>query len=316
MIKTIEKTDGTSAGESGISLRDLRSFVAVVRAGGVTRAARDLGYAQATLSARIAALESAIGVPLLEPGRRNAVLTEAGRTVLARGELLLGEAAALQREARSTAGHTTVRIAACEPVATYRLPPIVAAFARLHPRVDVELQVAGHVKGPALVEAGEVAFAIGPKPVPTRRAARLAFGPLYDEHMLVLLPKRHRLASAKSVALAELNGESLLVGSDVCAYRALVVGAMQESDVDVALRVRFGDGATLAHGVAAGLGVAVLPEGFFLHGSLAPGIVARPLRRPPIAIGIGLIELRPPQTGDPASPFRRAILEGLRGLAG
>ena len=314
MIKTIEKSDGTSSGEAALSLRDLGSFLAVVRSGGVTRAARELGYAQATLSARIAALESAVGVPLLEPGRRNAVLTDAGRVVLARAESLLRDAVALQKDARSAAGHVAIRVAACEPVATYRLPPIVAAFARAHPRIDIELQVAGHVKGPALVEAGEVAFAIGPKPAPTQRDTHLSFEPLYDEHMLVLLPKRHRLAQAKSVALADLNGESLLVGSDVCAYRALVVGAIHESDVDVALRVRFGDGATLAHGVAAGLGVAILPEGFFLRGSPAPGIVARPLRRPRIGIGIGIIEARRrAQGGEAVLAFRRAVMEGLRG---
>jgi len=48
-----------------LSLRDLTSFVAVARAGGVTRATRELGYAQATLSAHLAALQSAIGVPLI-----------------------------------------------------------------------------------------------------------------------------------------------------------------------------------------------------------------------------------------------------------
>ena len=313
MIESIEKSDETLIPEEPLSLRDLRSFVAVVRAGGVTRAARDLGYAQATLSAHLASLESAIGIPLIEPGRRGAPLTEAGRAVLLRAEALLQNAAQLQRDARSAAGHATIRIAACEPVATYRLPPILAAFSRVHPRINVELRVAGHVRGPALLQAGEVALAIGPKPAQIKRAAALSFEPLYEEPMLVLLPKGHRLATGKSVALGDLKGESLLVGSDVCAYRALVVGALRESDVDVALRVRFGDGATLAHGVAAGLGVAVLPAGFFLSGSLAPGILALPLRRPRITIGIGLIEQRRrgPES-EPLRALRRAIVDGLR----
>lgn len=312
MIKSIEKNDGTGTTET-LSLRDMRSFVAVARAGGVTRAARKLGYAQATLSAHVAALEAAVGVPLLEPGRRGALLTDAGRLVLARAESLLQDVAALQRDARSAAGRTTIRVAACEPVATYRLPPILATFARAHPEIDVELRVAGHVACPALLESGEVALAIGPKPAATQRVTHLSFEPLYDEPMLVLLPKRHRLASAKSIALGDLNGETLLVGSDVCAYRALVVGAIEESDVDVALRARFGDGATLAHGVAAGLGVAVLPAGFFATGSLAPGIVALPLRRPHISIGIGLIERKHRgQESEPLRALRRVIFEGLR----
>ena len=312
MAKSIGKNDGRDLPIEAVSLRDLRSFIAVARAGGVTQAARDLGYSQATLSAHLAALENALGIPLIEPRRRGAFLTDAGRMVLARAELLLHEAATLQRDARSAAGHPTIRLAACEPVATYRLPPILAAFSRRHPGVDVELRVAGYVAGRALVESAEFDLAIAPKSARATPSATLSFKLLYEEPMLALLPKRHRLASAESVDLADLNGETLLVGSDVCTYRALIVGALQESDVDVALRARFGDGATLVHGVAAGLGVAVLPAGFFLAGSLTAGIVALPLR-PRIAIGIGLIEhRRRNRDSESLRALRRVICDGLQ----
>lgn len=314
MNRTIEYSDGTPDQDETLSLRDLRSFVAVVRAGGVTRAARELGYAQATLSTHLSALENAIGVPLIERERRGAPLTEAGRTVLARAQLLLRDAAALYGAARSAAGRATARVAACEPVASHRLPPLLAAFSRQHPEIDIELRVAGHVTGPALVEAGNVAFAIAPKPaVASRAGVSLSFTPLYEEPMLVVIPTRHRLAQAKAVDLADLRGESLLVGNDACAYRALIVGALRESDVEVALRARFGDGPTLAYGVAAGLGIAVLPAGFFIGSMPATGTVALPLRRPRIAIGIGLVQARRRGTETEAvRVLRRAIVDGLR----
>jgi len=239
----IEKPDGTAAQGETLSLRDLRSFVAVARAGGVTRAARELGYAQATLSTHLTALENAMGVPLIEPERRGAPLTEAGRAVLARAEALLHGAAALHGAVRSAAGRATVRLAACEPVASHRLPPLLAGFSREHPDIDVELRVAGHVTGPALVEAGDVDFAIAPKPtVASRMGASVSFTPLYEEPMLVLVPTGHRLAQAKAVNLADLRGNSLLVGNDACTYRALIVGALRESDVEVALRARLATG--------------------------------------------------------------------------
>jgi len=104
-----------------------------------------------------------------------------------------------------------------------------------------------------------------------------------------------------------------LVGTDACVYRALVVGALQESDVDVALRARFGDTATLAYGVAAGLGIAVLPAGFFTGDTLPKGAVARPLRRPRIAIGIGLLQpRRRDRETEPERALRRVLLEALR----
>jgi len=310
----IEKPDGTAAQGETLSLRDLRSFVAVARAGGVTRAARELGYAQATLSTHLTALENAMGVPLIEPERRGAPLTEAGRAVLARAEALLHGAAALHGAVRSAAGRATVRLAACEPVASHRLPPLLAGFSREHPDIDVELRVAGHVTGPALVEAGDVDFAIAPKPtVASRMGASVSFTPLYEEPMLVLVPTGHRLAQAKAVNLADLRGNSLLVGNDACTYRALIVGALRESDVEVALRARFGDGPTLVYGVAAGLGIAVLPAGFFVGGMLATGTVALPLRRPRIAIGMGLVQARRRDAEtESVRALRRAIVDGLR----
>lgn len=54
MNTKIENPDETATNHDvALSLRDLTSFVAVARAGGVTRAARELGYAQATLSAHL-----------------------------------------------------------------------------------------------------------------------------------------------------------------------------------------------------------------------------------------------------------------------
>ncbi|MGH7709095.1 MAG: LysR family transcriptional regulator [Vulcanimicrobiaceae bacterium] len=313
MNDNIENIDRVSDGAPALSLRDLRSFVAIARAGGVTRAARQLGYAQGTLSTHLAALETALGVKLLAPERRGAPLTEAGRAVLVRAESLLREAAALRKAAQAVAGDATVRLAAVEPVASHRLPRLLADFARTRPDLHVELRVARHTEALALVDAGAVAFALAPRRLaPPRAAAPTSFTPLYDDPMLVLLPDRHRLAKAKHVDLVELAGESLLVGNDACAYRALIAGALRESDIEVALRARFGDASTLAYGVAAGLGIAVLPAGFFA-GGLPTGTIAVPLRRPRIAIEIGLVQARrrDPEP-EPERALRRALLDGLR----
>ncbi len=64
-----------------LNYHHLRLFRAVVREGGVTRAARVLHLAQPTVSAQVRALEDAVGVPLFERSGRSLVLTETGRTV-------------------------------------------------------------------------------------------------------------------------------------------------------------------------------------------------------------------------------------------
>ena len=125
------------------------------------------------------------------PRRRGAPLTEAGRMVLARAESLLKDAACLREAARVAAGHATVRLAAVEPVASRRLPPLMAAFSRQRPEIHIELRIAGQCAASALVESGAVAYALTGKPATSRRAGTpSSFTHLYDDPMIVLLPER------------------------------------------------------------------------------------------------------------------------------
>ena len=178
--------------------------------------------------------------------------------------------------------------------------------------MHVELQVAGAEAAAALVDSGAAAFAFVPRPFGRSRGAP-RFTPLYRDPMVALFPEGHRLAAGAHVDLADLAGESILVGNDACAYRALLVGALRESDIDVALRARFGDASTLAYGVAAGLGIAVLPAGFFATGASPPGTVALALQRPRIAIEIGVVQPCPlaPES-EPERALRQALVAALR----
>ncbi|MGH8088665.1 MAG: LysR family transcriptional regulator, partial [Stenotrophomonas sp.] len=63
-----------------MDIEDLRTFVEVADAGGVSPAARRLGVAKSIVSRRLARLEAALGVQLLARTTRGAALTEAGAT--------------------------------------------------------------------------------------------------------------------------------------------------------------------------------------------------------------------------------------------
>lgn len=67
-----------------ITLRQLRYFLSLCEAGHYRKAAERAGISQPSLSQQIVRLESALGVDLVERGRRGAVLTPAGREVRSR----------------------------------------------------------------------------------------------------------------------------------------------------------------------------------------------------------------------------------------
>ena len=119
---------------------DLRIFLAVARAGSTLKAARELAMNQTTVSRRMDALEHQLGLTLFARRRTGYCPTEHGRALIAAAAQVETAALALESEAeqlrRLVAG--LIRVTAPETVFTYLLAPIVVAFRREHPEVQIE----------------------------------------------------------------------------------------------------------------------------------------------------------------------------------
>jgi DNA-binding transcriptional LysR family regulator len=127
----------------GMTLEQLRIFVAVAERQHVTQAAHALRIAQSAASHAVAVLEARHNTKLFHRVRRRVVLTDAGevflaeaRAVLARAdaaELALGELGTLKRG--------TLRIQASQTIASYWLPRHLVAFRRAYPQIEIRLAI-------------------------------------------------------------------------------------------------------------------------------------------------------------------------------
>ncbi|HEX4454819.1 MAG TPA: LysR family transcriptional regulator [Kofleriaceae bacterium] len=121
-----------------LELRHLRVFVAVVEAGSHTRAARELGLSQSTVSETLASLERAAGVALFH---KSPALTAAGEAVLDHARRILamtGELGAALAKASRDATATLV-VGAVESVSAYVLPSRLAELRARRPNVRLEV---------------------------------------------------------------------------------------------------------------------------------------------------------------------------------
>ncbi|WP_170317544.1 LysR family transcriptional regulator [Paroceanicella profunda] len=120
---------------------DLRSFLAVARAGRLAAAGKALGLDTATVSRQLSRLEGALGVRLFERGAQGHALTEAGRRLLPRAEAMEAEARSLAAQVAGVDQGMTgpVRIGAPDGVATWLLPAIALEISRAWPRLEVQL---------------------------------------------------------------------------------------------------------------------------------------------------------------------------------
>lgn len=123
-------------------LTDLRLFLLVVEAGSITHGATRANLALPSASARLRGMEEAIGLPLLERGRRGVQTTPAGDTLAHHARLVLRQIEHMRGELGDYAKGLKAQIRLwCNTAAmTEFLPARLAPFLAGRPNVDMMLQ--------------------------------------------------------------------------------------------------------------------------------------------------------------------------------
>ena len=248
----------------------LRVLDAVARHGSVTAAARELRYAQPSVSHHLARLEAETGAQLLQRVGRGVRLTPVGRLLADRAAEIIGRIDAADAELSAHVGLSAgrVRLAGFSSAVGSIVPGAVAALAGRHPGVQVNLTDTHPHQALELLRTGRVDVAVifrydETEPEPDGvRLHHLLDDPLY------LLAKR------RVDGLAALRDETWIAGCERCTSHLLSLCA------DEGFTPRIGytsdDMVVMQALVAAGLGVTTIP-GLALRAHHAGGIVANRL---------------------------------------
>ncbi|MBI5256611.1 MAG: LysR family transcriptional regulator [Burkholderiales bacterium] len=238
------------------SLVQLRSFEAVVRLGGVGRAARALHLAQPTVSTQLKELSAALGLVLFELRGRGLAptavgqrLAEAVRAMGACWQQFEDDAAALQGLKRGR-----LRIAAVTTT-EYFLPDLLGPFARQYPGIQIELAVENRAAVVARLERGEDELAAMMRPPAHLPLARW---PFLENPLVLIAPNGHPLAARRRLKLADLAAQPLLAREAGSGTRAAAEEAFAEQGIHWPPRMALGSNEAIKHAVRAGLGLAVL----------------------------------------------------------
>src|SRR5690348_7430875 len=123
---------------------DLRCMLAIARTGSLSGAARALHVEHSTVSRRLNALERRLGVKLFERTRGGYAPTGNGKLAVAAASAMEAQALAVERlmMGSDTELAGVVRLATSELLAGHLLAPVIGSFLTLHPRIQVEVDVA------------------------------------------------------------------------------------------------------------------------------------------------------------------------------
>lgn len=292
-----------------MEIRHLRSFVAVAEERHFGRAAERLHIAQPPLSQQIKQLEAALGVRLLERTTRRVDVTDAGRVMLDRARQILADLAALEHDVREVGnGAAGILRVGFVGSATYRLMPTIVSAAR-EELPGVRLQITGEMLTPQLEAAlleNRLDVAVLRPPV---RASELALTPVETDRLLLAIPGDHPLArDSGPLALADLGGEAFVSYPQESALTSIVQEAARQVGFRPRIVQRAGETSTLMAFVAAGMGVAVVPEGVRGHAT-ASAVAFRALPDMPV------VELAAAHKGEKPSPLVRAFVDLARRTA-
>jgi DNA-binding transcriptional LysR family regulator len=192
-----------------MELRHLRYFVAVAEELNFSRAAQRLHIAQPALSNQIKALETELGVLLLERTRRMVRLTEAGKTLLADARPLLADAQAAELHARGAQkGETgTIHIGYVLTTANARLASIIKAFRQNYPGVEPDLAQLATGAQIARLKNRQLDVGFVRPPVNAQELETEVIG---EEKMVLAVSSGDPLARKKRLAWEDLNGKTVL----------------------------------------------------------------------------------------------------------
>lgn len=245
-----------------MELRHLRYFRAVAEELHFGRAAERLHIVQPPLSQQIRQLENELGFPLLVRTTRTVELTAAGQAYLERTVAILDAVDHAGTHARRIAEGRQGRLAiGCVGSATYSLlPRFVRALREELPGVDVSVR--GEMLAPAQIAAllaGDIDLALLRPPI---TAPEVIVTPVRRDRLLVALPDSHERAGRPDVALADLHDDDFIshAGQGRSVMHTQLATLCAAAGFVPQIRHEVQETSTLVTLVAAGLGVAVVPE--------------------------------------------------------
>lgn len=260
-----------------MELKHLRAFLILAEELHFSRAAQKLHIVQPALSMQIKALETEIGVRLLERDKRHVQLTDAGKLFLTEARATLDQAekaiTTAQRAQRGEIGK--LRIAFVSSVIPRILPALIREFSAQYPKVQLDFK---DMPTPAQIDAlreNRIDFGFLRMPASVRG---IHIELVAREPFVVVLPEQHPLAQMSELSPIHLRDEPLLTLARRAApgFCDALFGALQKQGLVPHSALELDEMHTMVGLVASGLGLAIVPEA--VAALRPPGVTIRPLQ--------------------------------------
>ena len=288
--------------------RRLRVLCEVARHGSFSAAAVALGYTQPAISRQIATLEAELGTILLRRVPAGVVLTDAGRLLVARGEAIIAGLDDAETELRALNGLSggTLRLATFASAAASVVPVAVARFRERYPAIELEIAMVDPDESLPGLRSGRHDLILTHDAMLDGTGSGVELVALFDDPMYVAMPTAHRLSEAADLTLTDFAAEPwMLATTDSCPDSRLFLRACHAAGFEPRIAFHNDDYSAILGFVAAGVGVALIPD--MVARGAREDVVIRALEPAPPARPIGAV--LPSGFRSPAATAMVAVLQ-------
>lgn len=268
-----------------MNLRDLQYLVAVAEHRHFGRAAEACFVSQPTLSTQLKKLEEFLGVTLVERNNRQVMLTPVGASIVAQAQRVLRETNQLVgiAEAHRDPYGGDFRLGIIPTIAPYLLPKILTPLRKAFPDLRMQLTESQTAVLTQMLKGGELDAVILALPMEDDQVTEAL---LYREPFYMAVAKQHAHAKRKSVSLADLDGEDVLLLEDGHCLRDQALAVCNSNNAVENTNFRATSIETLRQMVSANVGITLMPE--LAKTGRSTGISYIPFKGKPPARDVGL----------------------------
>lgn len=185
-----------------LDFQQLAHFLAVAKAKSFTGATSEIGISQPALSRSIQKLEAAVGEPLFERQPRGLKLTEVGSFFLVRAGQIRDLVDDTFAELDEASSRMQIRLAVIPTIAPYLLPTLLKKFGRRHRDIKIQVQEDTTQNIIQRCKDGDIDVAVVALPI---REKYLEVESLFDEELMLVIPKGHVLEKKKTIRLSHIQ---------------------------------------------------------------------------------------------------------------
>lgn len=243
-----------------MELWQLRTFREVAETLNFTKASEKLNLTQSAISHQIKALEKEFGVPLFIRAKRGVILTDAGRIALEYAERILEETAEMRERVAGLEKRLTgrVRVAAATQALVYLFAPLFEEFMDAHENIELVFRTTTATEQTVediLNGVADVGFASLAVYSPTLQVTEL-----FDDELVLVVGKKHRLSEKTEVKLAELQKERWILFERGASIRRATDDFFRKLNVEPETALESNDTYFVKLMIEHGLGVSLLPS--------------------------------------------------------